>query len=110
VPQLKPLPIVQRRLLVVRPAIFTNEDGNPWTVDAVNCRFGRLKKRLGVRYASYSIRHGFCQRMLESGADHLAVAELMGHVNGQMVATTYSHMNRADAHLDEALRKGSGKP
>ena len=37
--------------------------------------------------------------------DHLTVAELMGHVTGQMVATTYSHMNKADNHLREALKK-----
>ncbi len=28
---------------------------------------------------AYDLRHGFAQRMLESGANHLAVAELMGH-------------------------------
>ena len=100
--------IVERRLADGREKVFTNEDGNPWTVDAVNCRFGRLKKRLGVRYASYSIRHGFCQRMLESGADHLSVAELMGHANGQMVASVYSHMNKADAHLMDVLKKAAG--
>ena len=51
----------------------------------------------------------FAQRMLESGANHLAVAELMGHSTGRMVSETYSHMNRATEHLKEALRKASGE-
>jgi integrase len=52
--------------------------------------------------------HIEARRMLESGANHLAVAELMGHSSGRMVAETYSHMNRANAHLKDALRKASG--
>lgn len=37
----------------------------------------------------------------------MAVAELLGHSNGQMVSTTYSHMNKATEHLKEVLRKAS---
>src|SRR5262249_60877362 len=62
----------------------------------------------GQKFALVDTRHGFCQRMLESGVNHLAVAELLGHSTGRMVAETYSHMNRATAHLTEALRKASG--
>jgi hypothetical protein len=43
--------------------------------------------------------------MLESGANHLAVAELLGHSTGRMVAENYSHVNRANAHLKDALKK-----
>jgi integrase/recombinase XerC len=97
------------RLLAECPGtfLFRNENGKPWTSMAMACRFGRLKKKLGVKYAAYSIRHGFCQRMLENGVDHLTVAALMGHANGRMVAETYSHMNRADDHLQNALTKAS---
>jgi hypothetical protein len=35
------------------------------------------------------------------------VAELLGHANGQMVASVYSHMNRATAHLRETLLKAA---
>src|SRR5262249_11754921 len=101
--------IIQRRLAVPPlGALFRNENGRPWTSQAMACRFARLKKRLGVKYAAYSIRHGFCQRLLEDGQDHLTVAALMGHSSGRMVADVYSHMTRADDHLREALKRASG--
>src|SRR5439155_8652427 len=68
----------------------------------------KLARQHSKKFAAYDLRHGFCQRMLESGANHLAVAELMGHSTGRMVSETYSHMNRANAHLREALRRASG--
>jgi integrase len=83
--------------------LFRNEDGLPWTAQALSCRFARLKKHLGTKYACYDLRHGFCQDMLESGNDPLTVAELMGHADGRMVSQVYSHMNQADRHLEQAL-------
>ena len=50
-----------------------------WTRYSVANRFARLKKHVGEKFAQVSFRHGFCQKMLESGVDHIAVAELMGH-------------------------------
>ena len=88
--------------------LFRNRDGRPWTRYAINCRFVRLKEKLGVKFANYSFRHGFAQRMLEAGNDHLTVSELLGHANGQMLSTVYSHMNKADRHLRDALKKGQG--
>ncbi len=100
--------IVSRRLATTRNVIlFCNEDDKPWTAQAMACRFGRLKKTLGIKYAAYSIRHGFCQRKLEEGNDHLTVAALMGHADGKMVAAVYSHMNQADEHLRKALNGSS---
>ena len=60
------------------------------------CRFGRLKKHLGIEWTCDSIRHGVCERILEQEVDHLSVAEILGHANGQMVATTYQHLNKAE--------------
>jgi hypothetical protein len=37
----------------------------------------------------------------------MAVAELLGHANEQMVSTVYSLMNRAQTHLREALGKAT---
>jgi integrase/recombinase XerC len=100
--------ILRRRLKITKKGpVFRNEDGEPWTAQAMSCRFARLKKHLGVKFAAYSIRHGFCQRKLEDGIDHLTVAALLGHADGKMVAAVYSHMNKADAHLREALTKES---
>jgi site-specific recombinase XerD len=95
--------IVEKRLATCTLKVFENEDGTPWTASAINCRFNRLKKRSGTKHFAYSIRHGFATRKLVEGHDHLTVAELLGHANGQMVSQVYSHMNRADEHLRKAL-------
>jgi integrase/recombinase XerC len=95
--------IVARRVPTCELKVFENEDGMPWTPSAINCRFQRLKRSKGLAFFAYGLRHGFCQRKLEEGHDHLTVAETLGHANGQMVSTTYSHMNKADAHLQNAL-------
>jgi integrase len=104
----KALEIVKR--LVAKHAtgpIFRNHKGRPWTADATSGLFNRMKKKLHARYSLYTFRHSFCQRMLELGMDHLTVAGLMGHANGQMVATTYSHMAKAKEYLQEQLKKMS---
>lgn len=98
-------PLVRERR---RGPLFVNAGGRPWTAQAMACRFGRLKKHLGVKFSAYDFRHGFCERLLESGADHLTVAQLMGHADGKMVASVYSHLGKADRHLRETLKKASG--
>ena len=36
---------------------------------SMSCRFGRLKKKLKVKYACYDLRHGFATRMLMNDRD-----------------------------------------
>ncbi len=67
----------------------------------------QLARKHGKNLAAYDLRHGFCQRLLENGASTQAVAELMGHTNGNMVNAVYSHMNQATGHLKETLKKAS---
>jgi integrase len=67
----------------------------------------KLARQHGRSLAAYDMRHGFAQRLLEGGANHLAVAELLGHSNGNMVSQVYSHMNRATAHLKDTLKRAS---
>ena len=90
-----------------RGKLLLNTAGRPWTRYAVACLFKRLSKRSGVGSSSYLLRHGFCQRSLEAGVDHLTVAALMGHADGGMVVKVYSHMAKADAHLRAALGKAN---
>jgi integrase/recombinase XerC len=103
----KAVELVKGGLLRKFANVFANSIGNQWQVGTIATRFKYLKKKLGRKFAAYEFRHGFAQRMLECGIDHLTVAELMGHSSGQMLATVYSHMNKADQHLREALEKGS---
>jgi len=74
----------------------------------MSCRFGRLKKKLGERYSAYAFRHGFANRLMVRGVDHLTVAELLGHADGTMLARVYQHLDQSDAHLRAALQKAAG--
>ena len=95
--------IAERRIAGGGERVFENEDGRPWTGDAVNCRFQRLKRAGKCSEFAYGLRHGFAQRKLEAGVDHLTVAELMGHADGAMIAKVYSHLHGAEEHLRKAL-------
>jgi integrase len=101
------LDIVRERLPGAKGKLFANRDGGAWTSFALNCRFHRLKDKLGTRFSPYLFRHGFTQRLLVSGVDHLTVAALLGHADGTMVSKVYSHMDQADGHLRAALKKAS---
>ena len=85
--------------------LFRNTDGIPWTTDAVNCCFIRLKKKLGTKYCLTAIRHSFCHRLLKAGVDALTVSNLMGHSGVSMVVEVYSHMNHAPEYLRESLKR-----
>ncbi len=93
------------RLAAAHPSgmLLRNCEGVAWNKHSANCVFRRLKPVAGTKHALYDFRHSFAQRKLEEGNDHLSVAELLGHKDGRMLSTTYSHMNRADDHLRRAL-------
>lgn len=101
------LEIARKRLPTAATKLFVNRKGASWTSYALNCRFHRLKSKLGKRFSPYLFRHGFCQKLLMMGVDHLAVAALLGHADGTMVSKVYSHMDQADDHLRAALRRGN---
>ncbi|WP_439621949.1 tyrosine-type recombinase/integrase [Gemmata sp.] len=102
-------PLVER---VPDGPIFRNADGNPWDAQNFNCRFFRLEKKLGVKYALTSIRHSYATRLLEAGCDHVTVSALLGHVDAVMLSRVYSHVgDRADFLREELLRaSGDRKP
>ena len=95
--------IVQRRLKNNSEFVFTNSKGGAWTEYSFNNRLARLKKHVGRKVCLYCSRHGFTEKMLDKGVDHLTVAALLGHTNGQMIATVYSHRNKAEAALRQAI-------
>ncbi len=98
-----------RKLLSQRPTglLFVNARGRRWTRASMSCRFGRLKKHLGVKYCAYVLRHGFATRKLEQGIDHLTVAALMGHADATMLSKVYSHLGDRHDHLHEQLNRGA---
>jgi integrase/recombinase XerD len=82
--------------------LLRNSQGNPWTKDAIKCRFQRLELPFDV--SAYDFRHGFATRAIESGKlSDLEIALLMGHRDTRMLATVYQHVDQK--HLQKALRK-----
>jgi integrase len=100
------------RLAAAHPAgkLFRNVDGNPWTVDSVGCRFGRLKAKLGRRFSAYDLRHGFVDRKLAEGLDLLTIAGLLGHKDGTMLVKHYEHRSRDHTHLLSAVNRQAAGP
>ncbi len=88
---------------VTEGKLFRNTRGQAWTKFAICNRMHRLSKLTGRKLAAYDTRHGFATRKLLQGHDHLIVAAIMGHTNGSMLATVYSHVDKDEAHLKRAL-------
>jgi hypothetical protein len=100
--------ITKRRMLRwPEGPIFRNTKGRPWHPYAVNCRFERLKQKLGTKYCLYAFRHSFATRMLEAGLDALTVAILLGHQNPAMLSNTYQHLAHNPKFLLEQVRRAS---
>jgi integrase len=88
--------------------LFRNRDGEPWRKDAINCRFHRLKKKMGRKIALYDFRHAFCHEGLKRGVDAVTVANLLGHANPSMVATVYSSLSLDPEYLRGSADKARG--
>lgn len=88
--------------------LFRNTNGQPWSKDAINCRFVRLKPKLKRKHCLYHFRHSFATRMLQSGMDPLTVAELLGHSDPSMLARVYQHLSHDPQHMLQQLRRSTG--
>jgi integrase len=100
---------ITERLMEAHPVgvLFRNSKGKPWTADAVNCRFGRIQRKLNVRYSLYSLRHSWVNRMLTNGVDGLTVAALAGHADASMLVKHYAHLSQAPTFLREQAKRAS---
>ena len=96
---------ISTRLMVKHPdgPLFRNTQGRPWKPCSANCRFQRLKKKLGTKYCLYAFRHSYATRLLQSGVDALTVAVLMGHSDTSMLGKVYQHLSHDPSHLREQL-------
>jgi integrase len=87
--------------------MFRNRKGKPWTPFAINCRFCRLAKKIGKKFALVDLRHSFVTRLLKANVDPITVSALCGHADLSMVAKVYAHVHRDSEHLVKALKKGT---
>lgn len=87
--------------------IFRNRNGKPWKRFAINCRFCRLAKKVGQKFALADVRHSFVTRLLKAGVDPITVSALCGHADLGMVARVYAHVHQDSEHLVKALKKGA---
>jgi integrase len=104
----KALGIVQR-LVVKHPdgPLFRNVDGNPWKMNAFVCRGQRLRRKLGIDFCMYACRHTWITNALLNGVEPLTVATLAGHVNINMIWSTYQKLQLQQDHMRAAAEQAS---
>ena len=87
--------------------LFRNQDGRPWTKNALNCRFQRLKKaKLPFKVNCYAARHSLATNILDNGGSAGAVASLLGHRDPTVVLKFYGkHIDQRPEHLQGLLDK-----
>lgn len=102
----KALEICQRRSqLFPQGPIMRNTRGRAWTKDSINCRFQRLKKKMGKRVFAYAIRHTYGTQGLVNGMDSVTLSHLMGHSDVSTLARNYAHLSRNTAFLKEQAKR-----
>jgi len=88
--------------------IMRNTRGRAWTKDSINCRFTRLKKKLGKRVFAYALRHSYATQGLIDGVDSVTLSQLMGHSDVSTLAKNYAHLSKNQQFLKsqaERVRK-----
>ncbi len=85
--------------------IMRNTTGRPWTKDAINCRFTRLKKKLGKRVFAYAIRHSYATQGLIDGVDSVTLSQLMGHADVSTLAKNYAHLSKNQQFLKKQAER-----
>ena len=100
------LEIVQRNLN--NTPIFLNTKGRPWTAYAINCTFERVKKKMGVRFCMYALRHSFGnQSITKAGLSLEETAIAMGHRDTTMIYKVYGHLVDSPDHMQKLVNKSA---
>lgn len=90
--------------------VFLNEDGKPWTKNALGLRMRRLRARAGIlpdergeEFVLYTNRHSFLtQAAMHPEVTEAVLTELGGHTDSR---TTRRYVHMADRVVAEAGRK-----
>jgi integrase len=85
-----------------RDLVFADEIGDPLSPDMISASFRRLVKEAGLpRLTPHGLRHSFATLGLDSGADVLDVAAMLGHSSPAITQAIYQHTR------PERLRKAA---
>lgn len=84
--------------------IFTGENAQPLTANAIGSRLTRLCVKAGVKHCiAYGYRHTYATDALANGVPDAQVAALMGHAGTAMLHKHYSHLTAKTKVLHDAL-------
>jgi site-specific recombinase XerD len=91
--------------------LFRNEDGKPWTRNAIRCRFRRVRQKLklGDDLVAYLYRHAVATDLLESGTGIAQAAELLGHKGTEMIMRHYNKLRERRQHLRDEITRATRK-
>ena len=89
--------------------VFQNTKGRPWTAYAIDCRFKKMKEKIGTKFCCYTIRHTFATNALMNGVDPVTLASLMGHKDTTMISRIYAHLQHDPAFMRRQAEKATAK-
>jgi integrase len=89
--------------------LFPNRKGRPFSVNAIRCRFRRLRRKLPhlKHFVCYNLRHTYATEALAKGVPVAQVAELLGHNSIRMIEQHYGHLNQKVEQMREAATKAA---
>lgn len=106
------VPLTPRAAAVIRgrlatmPArfLFESAPGQPYIGTSLDHAHARLRRQIGApaQFVLHGLRHSFCTRLADSGADGWAIQRLAGHAS---ITTSQRYVHRADAALGEAVAR-----
>jgi integrase len=91
-----------------RPAglVFTQENGQPLTMDAIRHPWERARKLAGINRSFYDLRHYFGNRLARAGLGITDIKSLMGHGS---VRTSERYVRADSTAVDRARKALSGR-
>ena len=82
--------------------VFCHEDGRMYTSDALNWRFGKMTKRVGLgHWHAYEGRHTAVSIMSSNGVPLQEISDTVGHKSTYVTETVYRHV------IVPAIRSGA---
>ena len=91
--------ILQRLRLKYPEGPLLRARGKPWKAQQLANRCNRLG------FQCYQLRHTWATNAILRGLDLQTIAVLMGHSDLTMLSKIYSHIQKRDSHLQEALQR-----